>query len=254
VVTRIVGRIPIPLHLASGFALSLMLGLALGLAWPSHSEAAKLSRYLTSEDLAGRVLLDQNGQQLQLSTTGHHHLVIPDGSTPTYMAIPLSGGEHLPGSIPNIVAVSAPGEATVGPLNVDTQLKAALNTDLETSRLAIVETSARKYLVEFLPGAARAGAATGTNAASNLAHLLSTGSTQLSKLTQTGTNELDKLLNISGSNKSTSKPSLNLEAQELGSALPPPIPEPSAWLVFAGLALATAGLRRRMLRRVMEKD
>ena len=217
--TRIGCRSAFPLHCGPRLVPCLMLVLALGLTWPSHAEAAKLSRFLTSEDLAGRILLDQNGQQLQLSTANHHRLVLPDGSTPTYLAIPLSGGEQLPGSIPGLVTGSQPGATTVGPLNFDAQVTAALDTDLNKSRLAIVETPDRNYLVEFLPGRGESGSATGSNAASELAHLLSTGSTQLTKLTQNGMNELDKLLNISGSKTSTSRPSLNLEAQVLGSVL-----------------------------------
>jgi hypothetical protein len=40
---------------------------------------------------------------------------------------------------------------------------------------------------------------------------------------------------------------LNLQAQVLGSALPPPIPEPSTWLVLTALLLGTAGIRRRRM-------
>jgi hypothetical protein len=252
VITRIRRRIALRLHFGRCCKLSLILGFGLGVTWPAESEAAKLSRFLTSEDVAGRILLDQNGQQLQDSTTGHHHLVIPQGSTPTYMAIPLSGGEHLPANVPSIVAVSEQGETTTGPLKFDAQVKAALNTDLETSKLAIVETSTQNYLVEYLPGRGGAGSATGSSAANELAHLFSTGSTQLSKLTQSGVNELDKLLNIKSSQTPTSKP--NIEAQVLGSVLPPPIPEPSTWMIFAGLTVAAAGLRRTMRRHAMARD
>jgi hypothetical protein len=251
VITRIRRRIALPLHFGRGCKLSLILGFGLGLTWPADSEAAKLSRFLTSEDVAGRMLLDQNGEQLEVSATGRH-LVIPQGTTPTYMAIPFTGGEHLPANVPSIVAVSEQGETTTGPLKFDAQVKAALNTDLETSKLAILETSSQNYLVEYLPGRGRSGSATGSNAANELTHLLSTGSTQLSKLTQSGVNELDKLLNIKGSQSPTSKP--NIEAQVLGSVLPPPIPEPSTWMILAGLTVAAAGLRRRLRRHVMARD
>jgi hypothetical protein len=170
------------------------------------------------------------------------------------MAIPLTGGEHLPGSIPSFVAASEHGEITVGPLDFDAQVKAALNSDLESSKLAIVETSHQDYLVEFLPGAARSRSARSTNPVDEISHLLSNGSTRLSKFTQSGLNELDKLLNISGSTASNAKPSLNLEPQVLGSVLPPPIPEPSAWVIFSALLVAAAGLRRLTARRAMAGD
>ena len=80
-----------------------------------------------------------------------------------------------------------------------------------------------------------------------LSHLLNTGSAQFTKLTQSGMNDLEKFLHIS-SKTSTLKPSLNLEAQVLsGDVLPAAIPEPSTWIVFAGLIAGAAMLRKRLL-------
>ena len=70
---RIGRRVGFPLHRRPGLAMSLMVGLSLGLTWPSPSEAAKLSRFLTARDVAGRLVLDQNGQQIQLPTAGDRH-------------------------------------------------------------------------------------------------------------------------------------------------------------------------------------
>jgi hypothetical protein len=232
--------------------MSLIVGSAVGWTWPSASEAAKLDGYLTSVDLAGRLVLDQNGQQLTLPTADDRHPTLPSGSTPTYLAIPLNGGEHLPSSLPTLDLASQQGETTVGPLNFDALIKAKLDTTLHASRLAIVDTPSRNYLVEFLPGPVhstsgkqKAGESTG-DPVNELTHLLNTGSNQFSKWTQSGMNELERLLNINNSKTSSSKPSLNLEAQLVGSPLASPIPEPSTWLVFAVLIAGAAGLKMRL--------
>ena len=104
-----------------------MLGRLIDSSWPSAAEAAKLDKFLTSTDLAGRMVLDQNGQQLSFQSRDRHPAV-PKGSTPTYLAIPLTGGEHLPGTVPTLDYWLATGSKTVGPLNFDAQFKAALDT------------------------------------------------------------------------------------------------------------------------------
>ena len=196
------------------------------------------------------MILDQNGQRIQLPTAGDRHPNLPKGSTPTYLAIPLHGGEHLPGSIPVLETGSQQGENPIGPLNFDTFVKASLNTTLNTARLAIIDTSAQNYLVEFLPRRAHSGsslekaARTATNTANDLSHLLSTGSTQFTKSTQSGMAKLEKFLHIS-SKTSTLTPSLNLEAQVLsGDVVPAAIPEPSTWIIFTGLIAGIAVLRK----------
>jgi hypothetical protein len=88
--------------------------------------------------------------------------------------------------------------------------------------------------------------------ASQLSQWLNAESNRLVHWTSIGVVDLEKTLNIGNSNPTATKPSLNLAAQELlpppsaESALPPlppPIPEPSTWLVF-GLILGAAGLRQ----------
>jgi hypothetical protein len=233
-------------------AMFLIVVCAVGLSWPAALAAAKLETYLTSKDLVGRLVLDQSGQQLTLPTAGDRHPTLPNGSTPTYLAIPLNGGEHLPSSLPTLDSASQQGQATVGPLNFDAQIKAELDTTLDASRLAIVDTPSRNYLVEFLPGqvhltsAKQKAGGTASNPVNELTHLLNTGSTQFSKWTQSGMNELERLLNISNSKTSTSQPSLNLEAQLVASPLPSPIPEPSTWLVFASLIAGAAAWQLRL--------
>jgi hypothetical protein len=252
--TRIGRRSGFLVHLGPASALVWTLGLVLGVIWPLRADAAKLGRALTSEDLTGRVVLDQNGQQLQLPTVEDRHPALPKGSTPAYLAIPLDGGEHLPGSIPVLTTGSQPGETTVGPLDFDALLKAKLDTTLNTSRLAVVDTPSRNYLVGSLPGRVHSVPGTASNSVNELSHLLSTSSAQWTKWTQSGMNELEKLVHISSSKTSSSKLSPNLQAQVLGSPLPAPIPEPSTWMVFAGLVLGAARLGHRLLRRVGTSD
>jgi hypothetical protein len=253
-------------HLGPELAISWMLGLGLsfGLTMPAHCQAAKLSTYVTAKDLSQAELLDQNGRQLPLGSLQQSHAVLSSGSTPTYIAVPLYGGEHLPGDITTLVAGSPAGGTTVvGPLDFDTTLKANLDAALAASAsgVAVVDTPKQNYLVEDLPRYARSlsGSTTAihstkapsSSAANELSRLLTTGESTVTKLSTESVAELEKLLNINSSKPTATKPSLNLEAQVLNSSLPlpSPIPEPSTWLVF-GLILGAAGLRQRLRRRV----
>jgi hypothetical protein len=243
---RIGRRIGFPVPGGPGLAISLMLGLSFGLAGPSYSEAAKLDRFLSAQDLAGRMVLDQNGQQIQLPTASDRHPELAKGSTPTYLAIPLYGSEHLPASIPTLETGSQQGENPVGPLNFDAIVKSNLNIALGTSKLAVVDTPTQNYLVGFLPGRAHSGTSldnavgTASDTLTELTHLINTGSAPFTKLTQSGVNDLEKFLHIS-SKTSTLTPSLNLEPQILnGDVLPAALPEPSTWMVFASLIAGVA--------------
>ena len=221
-----------------------------GLAWPTSTGAAKLTHYLTTQDLAGRIVLDQNGEQIPLPTPQVRHAALAKGSIPTYLAIPLHGGEHLPATIPALATGSQSAESPVGPLNFDSLVKTNLDATLAASRLAIVDTSTKNYLVEFLPRRAHSvsglekAAGTAGKAVNNLTSLLDTGQNQLNKLTQSGMSNLEKFLHIS-SKITASAPSLNLQAQVLGGdAVPAPVPEPATWVVFVGL-LAGAIVHQR---------
>jgi hypothetical protein len=220
-------------------------------AWPAYAEAARLNRYLTSEDIAGRMILDQNGEHIPLPTAADRHPALSSGSIPTYLAIPLKGGERLPASIPTLDTGSQTGQNPAGPLNFDSVVKANLDATLSTSRLAVVDASTGNYLVEFLPLRGHSGSQNAVGGAGStvgeLANLLGTPQKQINKLTQGGMDELDKLLHIS-SKSSTLIPNLNLEAQVLsGDVLPASAPEPSTWLLFLGLAAGACLLHRRRL-------
>ncbi len=253
---RIGRRVGIPLHRRPGLAVFLMVGLGLGLTCPSPSEAAKLNRFLTVRDVAERLVLDQSGQQIQLPRAGDRHPILAPGATPVYLAVPLHGGEHLPGSIQTLMTGLQQGENPVGPLKFDSLVKSNLDTALSTARLAVVDTPTQNYLVELLPRRARAGsnldkaAGTASNAVNELSHLVNAGSAPFTKLTKSGMNDLEKFLHIS-SKTSTLKPNLNLEAQVLtGDLLPAAIPEPSTWIVFSALGAGAAILRKRLSLRV----
>ena len=163
-----------------------MLGLGLSLTWPSPSQAAKLTKFLTSRISPVVWYSDQNGQQIQLPTASDRHPELAKGSTPTYLVIPLNGGEHLPASIPTLETGSQQGENPTGPLNFDALVKANLDTTLAMSRLAVVDTPSQNYLVEFLPRrshlASNKVAATASNTVNELSTLLNTGSSQLHKI------------------------------------------------------------------------
>jgi len=261
--------------------LSSISGLALAFVWPLTADAAKLSTFLTAQDLARPILLDQNGRQLQLPSPSHPQPVPPPGSTPTYLAIPLLGSEHLPAGIPTFHAAS-PSTDTIGPLGFDALIKAELNAALDTSPQAVIDTSNRNYVIEFAPrrnpsssgSAAGAGTTTQTQAAgtgasttqgpasgsgpsttsasspiSELSQLFKSGTIQWSQWSASTVSAVQNVLDIKSSKPTTTKPSLNLEAQVLDSSpLPAPIPEPGTWLVF-GLVLGAIALRGRRRRR-----
>jgi hypothetical protein len=266
-----------------GFLILLILALALGLAVPSRSEAARLSQFLTREDLSRPLLLDQNGKQLQLPSPSHPHPSLTQGSTPTYLALALHGGEHLPVATPTIDAGGQAGTSGIGPLDLSSLVKGELNAALDSSGLALVDTSKHNYLVEYLPHIvqshrgtaggsetmATSSSTTGqktTNSSTNtFSKLLSAN--QWDKWSKSGLSDLKKLLNINSSSSSsnsqsghsTSNQGIKIQAQVLGSAdqssgpgpqpLPSPIPEPSGWMVFT-LLLGTAALGRGMRQRL----
>jgi hypothetical protein len=254
---------------------ALALGVLLCLAAPSRSEAAKLSSFLTPKDLSRPVLLDQSGQQLELPRGHHPAPAFPHGSTPTYLAIPLSGGEHLPVGTNTIF--TGQGGAAVGPLDFNASVIAQVNSALATSGLVAVDSPHQNYVVEYLPRLSRslagpvtgapgassalsgsAGpatttatsssvstpAATTTNFNSELSQFLG-GTLSLGQFAKNTVNDVENLFHGKSPKPTATKPGLNLEAQVIDPPLPAPIPEPSSWLVF-GLAIGAIALHRRI--------
>jgi len=249
-----------------------VLGLCLNLTLASRCDAAKLSSFLTPKDLARPLLLDQNGQQLPLPSSHRPISAFPQGSTPTYLVIPLSGGEHLPGG--TVTIFTGQGGAGIGPLDFSSSVKAQVNAALAGRGLAAVDTPHQNYVVEFLPRLSRslAGSTTptsttpsvpsnpagsGTNtataspptatpgSASNELSQFLGGTLSFGQLAKNTVNDVENLLHIKSSKPTATKPSLNLEAQVVNTPLPAPIPEPSSWLIF-GLTVGVVGLRLRL--------
>jgi PEP-CTERM motif len=249
------------------FAVALALSVGFSLAAPPRSDAAKLSSFLTPKDLARPLLLDQNGQQLQLPS-GHHPLpAFPQGSTPTYLVIPLSGGEHLPAATNTIF--TGQGGPAVGPLDFNASVKAQVDNALATSGLVAVDTPHQNYVVEYLPRLSRslagsstaAGASTRstsapaatTNSASNELSQFLGGNLSISQIAKNTVNGVESLLHFKSSKPTATKPSLNLEAQVIDPTLPAPIPEPSSWLLF-GLTIGAVALHRQLRRRARPRN
>jgi hypothetical protein len=251
-------------HYAARKRGAVALAFLLSLAAPSHALAAKLSSFLTPKDLARPVLLDQNGQQLLLPSSNHPHPAFPQASTPTYLALPLYGGEHLPGGISTIF--TGQGGPTVGPLAFNAAVVSQVNTALGTSGLVAVDTPHQNYVVEYLPRLSRslagstmgappmpaslatppasAPAATSSSASNELSQFLG-GTLSFGQLAKNTMNDFENLLHFKSSKPTARKPSLNLEAQVIDPPLPAPIPEPSSWLIF-GVAMGAIALHRQL--------
>jgi hypothetical protein len=259
---RIGGRIPSLWNPGLASPALRVLILAVMLLIPSRTEAARLSRYLTAKDLSRPLLLDQNGRELQLPSPIYPHPSVPAGSTPTYLAVRLYGGEHLPISTAAIDAGAQAGSNGTGPLDLNTVVIGELNAALKSSGFALVEAPSQNYLVEYLPHRARSHKADSTSSGSTDQKTSSSTNSTLSKLVTasqwekwagSGYSDLKNLLNMSSSSSKhrTSKP-ITIQAQILepdsqtssqGSVLPAAIPEPSGWMIFA-LLLGASGLAR----------
>jgi hypothetical protein len=238
----------------------------------SRCEAAGIAGFLTAKDRSGAHFISENGLPISSGSASS------SGSMPAYVAFPLYGGEHLPGGVSTVMAGSQAGGTPVGPLDLTPVVQASLNADLNTGRMAIVQTPTQSYAVEYLPryglsqvhasstastagsGQAATSSSTSSSSSNPLSSLASSltiagiPASELSKWTSTQIANLEKDLHLGGSSAKATvkKPSTNVEAQYLtpplgessGSPLPTPAPEPSTWLVF-GLLLGIGGWRHR---------
>jgi len=131
---------------------SLALGLGLAPAAPWQSRAAQIASTikLDAEDLNHPIMLDQNGQTIQLSTKQQSSpVVLTDGAVPSYIAYQVDGGDLLPKGFPRIVSESASSnQTTTGPLHLDALVKAQLDQTLTKDGRAAVYTGQDTYLVK----------------------------------------------------------------------------------------------------------
>ncbi len=240
----------------------------------SRCEAAGIAGFLTAKDRSGALFISENGLPISSGSAPS------SGNMPAYVAFPLYGGEHLPNGVATVMAGgSSAGGTPVGPLDLTPVVQASLNADLNTGRMAIVQTPAQSYAVEYLPryglsqvhpsssastagsGQAATSSSTSSSSSNPLSSLASSltiagvPASELSKWTSSQLANLEKDLHLGGSSSAKAtvkKPSTNVEAQYLtpplgessGSPLPTPAPEPSTWLVF-GLLLGIGGWRHR---------
>ena len=242
-----------------------VLSLCLGASLTSPCQGAGIARYLTATDRSQVVLISESGLPIATRSVSHSGAAASQGDAPAYAAFPLLGGEHLPGGVPTVTTGSQSGGTPVGPLDLNPLVQANLNSALDGSRMAVVQTPNQSYAVEYLPRYARmqAHSASSTSSstdsgqaaqsssdslssasslstlaskltiegipASELSNWFKTGSNGLLSWTKNGLTDLEKTLHLSSSSishKATAqKPSLNLAAQVL---VPPASADSSA--------------------------
>jgi hypothetical protein len=130
------------------------------LAWaspqwdPGQSRAAQIASTieLEAEDLNHPIVLDQNGQTIQLPTKQQSGpIVLTDGAVPSYIAYQVDSGDSLPKGFPMVVSESASSNHTTGPLHLDALVKAQLDQTLAEDGRAAVYTGQDTYLVKPIP-------------------------------------------------------------------------------------------------------
>ena len=138
-------------------ATSLAVGLGLGLApaAPRQSRASQIAWRikLDAEDLDHLIVLDQNGQTIQLPTKQQSGpVVLTDGAVPRYIVYQVGGDDPLPKGFPTVDSGSAnSNQTTTGPLHLDALVKAQLDQTLAKHGRAAVYNGQDIYLVKPLP-------------------------------------------------------------------------------------------------------
>jgi hypothetical protein len=138
-------------------ATSLAVGLGLGLApaAPRQSRASQIASRikLDAEDLDHLIVLDQNGQTIQLPTKQQSGpVVLTDGAVPRYIVYQVGGDDPLPKGFPTVDSGSAnSNQTTTGPLHLDALVKAQLDQTLAKHGRAAVYNGQDIYLVKPLP-------------------------------------------------------------------------------------------------------
>ena len=132
-----------------------VLSLCLDASLPSPCEGAGIARYLTAADRSQAVLISESGLPIATRSVSHPGDATSQGGVPAYVAFPLLGGEHLPGAVPTVTTGPQSGGTAVGPLDLNPLVQANLNSALDSSRIAVVQTPSQSYAVEYLPRYAR---------------------------------------------------------------------------------------------------
>jgi hypothetical protein len=135
-------------------SLSLGLALALNPGTPSLARAAQVASQikLDADDLSKPIVLDQYGHTLHLPTRSHTGpLVLADGAVPSYIAYLVDRDDTLPKGFPTVV--TGPGEAarTTGPLHLDAQVKAHIDSSLAQNGSVAVSNGTGIFLVKPIP-------------------------------------------------------------------------------------------------------
>src|SRR5208283_4555555 len=132
--------------------LAVGLGLGLAPAAPRQSRASQIASRikLDAEDLDHPIVLDQNGQTIQLLTKQQSGpVVLTDGAVPSYIAYQVDGGGSLPKGFATVDSESArSNQTTPGPLHLDALVKAQLVQTLAKDGRAAVYTGQDTYLVK----------------------------------------------------------------------------------------------------------
>ena len=139
-------------------ATSLAVGLGLGLApaAPRQSRASQIASTikLDAEDLDHPIVLDQNGQTIELPTKQQSGpVVLTDGAVPSYIAYQVGGDDSLPQRFPTVDSGSAnSNQTTTGPLHLDALVKAQLDQTLaKDGRAAVYNGQDTTWSRQFPP-------------------------------------------------------------------------------------------------------
>ncbi len=129
-------------------ASSLAIGLGLAIVVPCQSRAKQIASAikLDAEGLDHPIVLDQNGQTIQLSAKQQ------SGAVPSYIAYEFDVGDSLPKGFPTVISELATSNQTAtGPLHLDAPVKAQLDQTLVKDGRAAFYTGHDAYLDKPVP-------------------------------------------------------------------------------------------------------
>ncbi|MDG3005518.1 hypothetical protein [Paludisphaera mucosa] len=244
-----------------------LLGLGIGLGWFSDrsATAAPLRPFTVSAESGPAVVLDQDGRRIAIPRAGRELLA---GTTPTYVAFRLAGRSQLPEGVPTVAAGT--GRDAVGPLRLDALALRTLDARLASADQVAVLGPRQTFLVESASSAGladgtgstqfwRAGVAApsgGKSIGDTLAGWYESSADAVKKLNDQIAGTIKKTFSpaapqaviippakVAAQVLSQEMRTLPLSQSISDSVQPAPVPEPSAWLIFA--AATVLGLRLR---------